>query len=643
MGVAEIGRAMTSVAVTRSISGCQMSATAETIAAHYRQRADVFAAEAAILARRDRLLTHLRTLAFLAVVAIFGLGWVSNLIQPWYLPGVLAAVGFVALVTYHDALDRRLQRTCQLRLINEQGLARLSRAWDRLPVATTKAPDVHVATATDLDLFGRASLFQLVSCATTPIGRKILRDWLVEPAGCEEIKARQQAVAELANRESLREELILEGRLLSGDATERFVAWAGGSPWLHQRPWLVWLCRIVPAIGVLALVLTAARLISPDAGFAIILAVVTTNIVISVLFSGNVHDIFTRVNTRQGEVRGYLRMFRLMYSLPDASGKLAEIKSEATRRGGGVLLRMRELQVVMRLGNISHSAMLFIFVYLPLQVGLLYDFHILYLLEKWQRACGEHASHWFEALGQFEALASLATLAYDHPDWTFPEVDAAATSIAATSLGHPLLPDAERVTNDVQVGESGSFLLITGSNMSGKSTLLRSIGVNIVLAQAGGPVCASQLRLPPVQLATSMRVRDSLLDGVSFYMAELMRLKEIVDQAIAFGGRPDRTLVYLLDEILQGTNSQERRIAVVRVLSHLVKHGAIGAISTHDLDLAASEELAGQFVPVHFRETLHDHDAEQQMTFDYKLRAGVATTTNALKLLEIVGLGTTPD
>jgi DNA mismatch repair ATPase MutS len=175
--------------------------------------------------------------------------------------------------------------------------------------------------------------------------------------------------------------------------------------------------------------------------------------------------------------------------------------------------------------------------------------------------------------------------------------------------------------------------------MSGKSTLLRSIGVNIVLAQAGGPVCASKLRLPPVQLATSIRVRDSLEDGVSFYMAELMRLKEIVDQAVDFGGRPDCTLVYLLDEILQGTNSQERRIAVVRVLSHLVRHGAIGAISTHDLDLAASDALVGQFRPVHFRETLHDHDAENPMTFDYRLREGVATTTNALKLLEIVGLG----
>ncbi|HJN09547.1 MAG TPA: DNA mismatch repair protein [Pirellulaceae bacterium] len=616
-----------------------MPSNPDPIAAHYLLRVEMFLADELQLTRKDRQLTHLRVLVFLTVVAFFAIGWITMIVQPWYLPGVFAAIGFVALVTYHDSVDRRLQRARHLRLINDQGLARLARAWDRLPAPTIKAPDGHVATATDLDLFGRASLYQLVSCATTPIGRDILRDWLVEPASCDEIKARQQAVAELINREALREELVLEGRLLAGDATERFVQWASGPAWLHERPWLIWLCRIVPATGLLAFLLSLVRLISPDVGFAIILAVVVTNILISVLFSGNVHDIFARVNTRQGEVRRYLQMFRLMYSMPESSGKLAEIKREVTEHGGGVLRRMRDLQFVMQLANISHSAMLFIFLYLPLQAGLLYDFHILNLLEKWQRDCGAHARNWFEALGQFESLASLATLAYDHPAWTFPEVDAAATSIEASGLGHPLLPDAVRVNNDVQVGVAGSFLLITGSNMSGKSTLLRSIGVNIVLAQAGGPVCASKLRLPPVQLATSIRVRDSLEDGVSFYMAELMRLKEIVDQAVDFGGRPDCTLVYLLDEILQGTNSQERRIAVVRVLSHLVRHGAIGAISTHDLDLAASDALVGQFRPVHFRETLHDHDAENPMTFDYRLREGVATTTNALKLLEIVGLG----
>ncbi len=190
----------------------------------------------------------------------------------------------------------------------------------------------------------------------------------------------------------------------------------------------------------------------------------------------------------------------------------------------------------------------------------------------------------------------------------------------------------------MEVGPSGTVLLVTGSNMSGKSTLLRAIGLNAILAEAGGPVCAADLQLPSLTVTTSMRIQDSLEDGVSFFMAELKRLKSIVDQATEFTGRDDRTLLYLLDEILQGTNSVERHLAVARVLSHLVSKGAIGAVSTHDLELAQSSELADCCRAVHFRETLHGDEGRERMTFDYQLHSGVATTTNAMKLLEMVGL-----
>ena len=174
--------------------------------------------------------------------------------------------------------------------------------------------------------------------------------------------------------------------------------------------------------------------------------------------------------------------------------------------------------------------------------------------------------------------------------------------------------------------------------MSGKSTLLRSIGLNVILAQTGAPVCADECSLPELCVATSMRVRDSLSDGVSFYMAELQRLKEVVDQAAEMSKDANRTLIYLLDEILLGTNSAERHVAVVEVVRHLLDAGAIGAISTHDLELGNSEQLSDACDPVHFRERIEEVDGESQMTFDYQMRDGVATTTNALKLLEMVGL-----
>jgi len=197
------------------------------------------------------------------------------------------------------------------------------------------------------------------------------------------------------------------------------------------------------------------------------------------------------------------------------------------------------------------------------------------------------------------------------------------------------------VANDVTLGPPGTFLLVTGSNMSGKSTLLRSIGVNVVLAQMGGPVCAESLRLPPVTVATSILIEDSLADGVSFFMAELLRIRQVVDaadRAAAEGG----TLLYLLDEILRGTNTRERQIAVRRVLTHLLAKGALGAVSTHDLELAEIPELASAVKPVHFRESFEpgaEREGKPVMTFDYKLRPGVATTANALKLLDLVGLG----
>jgi DNA mismatch repair ATPase MutS len=276
--------------------------------------------------------------------------------------------------------------------------------------------------------------------------------------------------------------------------------------------------------------------------------------------------------------------------------------------------------------------------HIVIQVLLLWDFHTLWLLERWQREAGPHVRRWLAALGDFEALCALAGLRYDNPGWVFPTVAGSEDHFAARALGHPLIPEARRVTNDVEVGPPGTFLLVTGSNMSGKSTLLRSIGVNTVLAQAGGPVCASELRMPPVELATSILIEDSLVDGVSFFMAELQRVKKIVEAADRSHAE-GRTLLYLLDEILRGTNSQERQAAVRRVILHLLRQGAIGAVSTHDLRIAEIPELRAAVQPVHFQETLHPGGYGPPMTFDYKMRPGVATTTNALKLMELVGLG----
>jgi len=275
----------------------------------------------------------------------------------------------------------------------------------------------------------------------------------------------------------------------------------------------------------------------------------------------------------------------------------------------------------------------------PIQLATLWNVHVLWLLERWQRAAGAHARAWLAALGDFEALAALATLAHDNPSWIFPElVEAPAPRLSACGLGHPLLPPAACVGNDVTIGPPGTFLLVTGSNMSGKSTLLRAIGMNVALAQAGGPVCAAALRVPPLALASSMRVQDSLEQGISYFMAELQRLKEVVDTAAQVGHAGGRTPLFLLDAILHGTNTTERQIAARRIILHLLSLGATGAISTHDLALADAPEFAAISRSVHFTEKFTRGADGLSMTFDYQLRPGIALSTNALKLMEMIGL-----
>jgi DNA mismatch repair ATPase MutS len=288
--------------------------------------------------------------------------------------------------------------------------------------------------------------------------------------------------------------------------------------------------------------------------------------------------------------------------------------------------------------------------YLPIQVATLWNVHLLAALEGWRRnagggAGGAGARGWLDALGEVEALGALGGLAYDNPDWTFPqylpdqEEGEGALVLEAGALAHPLLPPDVRVPNDVRVGPPGTFLLVTGSNMAGKSTLLRALGANVVLAGAGAPVCARRFRLPPLRLWTAMRVEDSLRGGVSTFLAEARRIKAVADAASALGARaPGPRLLYLLDEPFRGTNARERRIAVQRVIAHLVGSGAIGAVATHDLDLADGPPLAPAARPVHFAETVVAGAGGPWMTFDYRARPGLATTTNALRVLELVGL-----
>jgi DNA mismatch repair ATPase MutS len=475
---------------------------------------------------------------------------------------------------------------------------------------------------------------QLLGTARTPFGRACLVGWLLAPASTEEIRRRQEAVRELAPKLDLRQELSLaggEGTAATTD-TEPFLAWAEGEPWLLPRRVLVAASWLLPIAGFALLAAALADVLPWSLWFLVVL----TNLGLAYVFGKPAGAIFDHVEGGEGGFTAYGQALAVAVREPAASARLRHLQEamDANTAGTPAHEAMEKLARLVVLGDVRHSA-------LGNQLAqgfLLWDFHVLARLERWQVTHGRHARRWLTALGEVEALAALASLSFENPEWCFAEIDAReAPQLSAAGLGHPLLPPERRVDNDVSLGPPGTFLLVTGSNMSGKSTLLRALGVDVVLALSGGPACARSLSLPPVELGTSLLVEDSLASGVSFFLAELQRLKAILDAAVACHAR-GTTLLFLLDEVLRGTNSAERRIAVRRVLLRLAELSGVGAVTTHDLAMAEDPAIAAAMQPVHFRETLHPAGDGPPMTFDYQLRPGLATTVNALKLLEMVGI-----
>lgn len=621
--------------------------SSDDIESRYRKCVTRYADERAELVGRDRRLSVSRGLVFLVLAVLAIAAFTSPLL--WWFVGV-GGLGFLVLAGMHEQIARRLQEVTHLQWMHERQLARRNRQWDQIPLVEVPIPHEKEALARDLDLFGPRSLFQWLCVAHTPMGRTTLRDWLLTPADRATIEERQRLVASLAREFDWREELQLHGMLLqAGESTaklrrgerpgvDEFLEWAEGPRWLSALGWLKGAAWLIPASFLALPILFVTGILPPSAAAACFLLLVLCSLAINVVFTGRIHDTFDRISGSRDRVRHYQGMLTVVTRLPDRVGQVpmeAEGLREVSREG---LQRLAQLHRILRWVNARRDA-LFGILHMIAQLLLIWEVHLLSRLEAWQDRWGRESRRWFAAIGQLEALASLAAVAYDHPNWSFPHVETSLGRVEAEGLGHPLLSELSRVTNDIQVGPGGTFVLVTGSNMSGKSTLLRSVGINCVLAQAGCVVCARKFQLPPLEIETSIRVGDSLADGVSLYLAELRRMKDVVDRARQLR-QGERRLLFLLDEILHGTNSRERQLAVERVVRHLVRQGAIGMVTTHDLELAAMPALQPHCQPVHLRETLYWEGNRRRMSFDYQLHPGLSTTTNALILLEMVGLDT---
>jgi MutS domain V len=603
-------------------------------------------------AARGVTLSRLRLAAFLGGVALLWWGIAHH--QPVVTAaGALCLIAFGVLVVVHARVLDEVARAGAAVALNAEGVARLARDWSALPEVQSPA-DLDWQThpyARDLDLYGHASLTKWLGTPATPDGTRRLAEWLLAPSNGEELPSRQAAVEQLAQKREWRESLATEGALLhvAAGELESFLQWAESPVSAVPRVMRV----IAPALTIVIVTLFAMFLRAvlptwplpaqpgqdPDALLAAWIAQwptawwmlpMTIGIVLSFVFARAIHRAFDRAALGERALRRYSAMLALVCGEGFSAVTLERLQSRL-RQGGDAPVLIRSFARWSEWSELRTGAALLHF---PIQAFTLWDFHVLHALEHWRERYGWAIRGWLDALGEIEALARLAAVRADEPAWVFPNVEAGASELRATALGHPLIAGDRGIPNDVQLGPPGTLLFVTGSNMSGKSTLLRAIGLNTVLAQAGAPVCATAFRMAPARLYTSIRIEDSLEHGVSYFMAALARLKQIVDAAEQT--RPgDAVLLYLLDEVLQGTNSAERAIAVRAVARHLLDARAIGVMTTHDLALADEEPLKSAARLAHFTEQVH---ADGSMTFDYRLRPGLATSTNALRLMQLIGI-----
>ncbi|MCL2777323.1 MAG: DNA mismatch repair protein MutS [Polyangiaceae bacterium] len=597
--------------------------------------------EASWLRSRANAIANARLVVFGASFAMLvAVAWAHLPSYAWL--GVVGLVGtFGALVVIHARVHGELEHKLAAQRFHEQAIARMDGKWRAFPSTGEGWAVATHAYAGDLDIFGRASLFQLVDTTSTRFGEEVLAGWLSGNEPLEDVddeaffaavRARQKAVLDLAPRMRLREELSAVGSLIEqGKPDPRpFVMWAAQS----NAPRLPGALRIV---GVILPAITVSTAIGASVGVVPRLAFVlafTLSAAVLVALAARISPILNAASSKENALSRYASMLALLENETFEADALAQLQALLKESGAIATREMASLSTIVSFLDARNNGA-FRFLIGPI---FMWELWCALALDNWRARAGKAALGWFRALAELEALASLAGFCFERPDHTFPEL-VREPVFETTALGHPLIDAEKRVPNDVAMAGPGHALVVTGSNMSGKSTLLRAIGTNVVLANAGAPVCATYMRLGRVRIATSMRVSDSLEEGTSRFYAELKKLKFVLEmakkQATRSAGASTATLLFLLDEILHGTNTRERLIGARAILRELVLLGAMGAVSTHDLGLGDLEsEMPDRVRNVHFEEQVEG----DVMTFDYRLRQGIVQSSNALRLMKIVGI-----
>jgi hypothetical protein len=577
--------------------------------------------ERRLTARREAAARHAKAFETIGnwrlfvVVAGAAMTWLNF----WLLP--LPVAVFIGLIVYHERVVRSLD--CEKRAIAfyERGIARLDDRWAGSGETGDRFRDPAHPYADDLDLFGNGSLFQLLNAARTGAGEAMLANWLMAPADDLTAMQRQGAIDDLRPRLDLREDLALLGEDIRAEVhPDALAEWGAAEP-----------VPLPPGVRIIALLFALTTIILVT-GYFLQIWPYQPVILFLLIQSGFAIWLRPRVNHILGAVNAPARDLRLLGELlgrlerePFTAPRLLELRAELETEGVPPSQQIRHLQKLIERNDASRNQGFALFARL-----VLWSTQCAIAIERWRRQSGPKIGRWLGAVAEIEALSSLAGYAAEHPGDPFPEFSADAPLFHGEGIAHPLLPVHTGVRNDLRLDSDMRLLLVSGSNMSGKSTMLRAVGLNTVLAWAGAPVRAHRLRISPLVIGASIRVQDSLQDGKSRFYAEITRLRQIVDL-----GTGDKPLLFLLDELLSGTNSHDRRIGAEAIVASLVRRRNIGLVTTHDLALShIAETLAPHAMNVHFE----DHLEDGQIAFDYKMRPGVVRKSNALELMRSVGL-----
>lgn len=588
----------------------------------YESRLQLHRDNAARLTARERQISVARLIA-IGVAILVGYFW------GWLI--VVPVIAFVALVIAHEPVIAARRRARAAAAFCERGIARMSNAWRGRGDRGAEFADDHHPFSGDLDLFGEGSLFELVSIATTTAGRRKLAELFRSPDA--NVIERQQAVNELRDQLDLREDLFVlaaevRGAIESADLGE----WSSAPVQLASRGERV-AAFAIAALNVITLIPAVIAFLNATAPGVVNMRGTAVPFIVMLVVTGifrrrvseRVSVVLAAIERSEAALALLARLVARLERETFTSPRLVALSAVLRRDGEAASKQIERLRRLVALLDSARNQL-----FMPIAALLLWSYHVAYSIERWRERSGRSIVDWINAAGELEALSSLASFAYEHPSFVMPEIVDGDPIFEAVAAGHPLIDSERRVTNDVQLGGELRVLIISGSNMSGKSTMLRTIGINTVLALAGAPVCAQSLRITPMAVGASIRIHDSLQEGASRFYAEILRIRQVLE--LANSGRP---LLFLLDEILHGTNSHDRRVGAEAIVRGLVERGAIGCVSTHDLTLAdVADALAPRAANVHFE----DQFDEGEMRFDYRMRPGVVRRSNALALMRTIGI-----